>query len=72
MDAIISALKLLDTFYISHNSNILQSVHYSNNFPGVPVEDMPVVEEFFQRNIFKYDFDIHEGEYVGEIDRRII
>ena len=39
-------------------------------FRGVSVEDLPVVEEIVQRNIFIYDFDIQEGEYVGELARR--
>ena len=33
---------------------------------------MPVVEEIVQRNIFIYDFDIQEGEYIGELARRSI
>ena len=31
---------------------------------------LPVVEEFVQRNIFIFDFDIQEGEYVGELAKR--
>ena len=42
------------------------------NFRGVSVEDLPVVEEIVQRNIFIYDFDIQEGEYVVELARRSI
>ena len=42
------------------------------NFRGVSVEDLSVVEEIGQRNIFLYDFDIQEGEYVGEPGRRKI
>ena len=37
------------------------------SFRGVSVEDLPVVDEIVQRNIFIYDFDIQEGEYVGEL-----
>ena len=40
------------------------------NFPGVSVEDLPVVEETVQRDIFIYDSHIQEGEYVGELARR--
>ena len=36
------------------------------------VEDLHVVEEIVQRNIFIYDFDFQEGEYVGELARRSI
>ena len=39
------------------------------SFRGVSVEDLPVVVEIVQRNIFIYDFDIQEGEYVGELAR---
>ena len=41
-------------------------------FPGVSVEDLPVVEEIVQRNIFIYDFDIQEGAYLGELARQSI
>ena len=42
------------------------------NFREVSVEDLPFVEEIVQRNIFIYNFDIQEGEYVGELARRSI
>ena len=41
-------------------------------FRAVSVEDLSVVEEILQRNIFMYDFDIQKGEYVGELARRSI
>ena len=41
-------------------------------FRGVSLEDLPVFEEIVQRNIFNYDFDIQEGEYVKELARRSI
>ena len=61
----------------SHTSRYLtnfisKSGYYPKNFRGVSVEDLPVVEEIVQRNIFIYDFDIQEGEYVGELARRSI
>ena len=37
---------------------------------GVSQEDLTVVEEIVQRNFFIYDFDIQEGEYVGQLARR--
>ena len=43
-----------------------------DTFRGVSVEDFTVVEEIVQINIFIYDFDIQEGEYVGELARRSI
>ena len=42
------------------------------SFRGVSVEDLPVIQEIVQRNIFIYDFDIQESEYVGELARRSI
>ena len=50
---------------------ISKSGYDPKNFRGVSVEDLPVVEETVQRNIFIYDFDIQEGEYV-ELARRSI
>ena len=32
------------------------------NFRGVSIDDLPLVEEIVERNIFIYDFDIQEGE----------
>ena len=51
---------------------ISKSGYDPKSFRGVSLEDLPVVEEIVQRNIFIHDFDIQEGEYVGEIARRSI
>ena len=51
---------------------ISKSGYDRKNFRRVSVEDLPVVEEIAQRNIFIYDFDIQEGEYVGKLARRSI
>ena len=40
------------------------------NFRGVAIDDLSLVEGIVERNIFIYDFDIQEGEYVGELARR--
>ena len=61
----------------SHTSSyftdfILKSGSDLKFFCGVSLEDLPVVEEIVQRNIFKYDFDIQEGENVEELARRSI
>ena len=42
------------------------------NFLGVAIDDLPLVEELVERNIFSYDFDIQEWEYVRELVRRSI
>ena len=51
---------------------ISKSGYEPKNVRGVSVEDLHVVEEIVQRKIFIYDFDIQEGEYVGELARRSI
>ena len=51
---------------------ISKSSFEPKNFRGVSVKDLPVVEEIVQRNIFIYDFDIQEGEYVEDLARRSI
>ena len=57
----------------SHTSRYFTDfISKSGNDPKSFVEDLPVVEEIVQRNIFIYDFDIQEGEYVGELARRSI
>ena len=60
----------------SHTSRYLtdfisKSGYDHNNFHGVFVEELPVVEETVPRNIFIYDFDIQEGEYVEELARKV-
>ena len=49
---------------------ISKSGYDPKNFRGVSIDDLPVVEGIVERNIFIYDFDIQEGEYVGELARR--
>ena len=51
---------------------ISKSGYDPKNFRGVSIDDLPVVEGIVERNIFIYDFDIQEGEYVGELARRSI
>ena len=50
---------------------ISKSGYDPKNFRGVSVEDLSVVEEIVQRNIFIYDFDIQEGD-VEELAQRSI
>ena len=42
------------------------------NFLGVAIDDLPLVEELVERDIFIYVFDIQDVEYVGELARRSI
>ena len=44
----------------------------SKEFRGVSIDDLPLIEGVVERNIFIYDFDFQEGEYVGELARRSI
>ena len=46
--------------------------HDPNNFFGVAIDDLPLVEGIVERSIFIYDFDIQKGEYVGVLARRSI
>ena len=63
-------------YRVSHfcvfNRNFSRSGHDPKKFWWVSVEDSPIVEEIVQRNIFIYDFDIQEREYVGKLARRSI
>ena len=46
---------------------ISESGYDPKNFHGVSIENLSLVEGKVERNIFIYDFDIQEGEYVGEL-----
>ena len=41
-------------------------------FQRVSVEDIPLVEDLIQVNIFLYDIDIVDGSLVGELARRSV
>ena len=67
-DTLISTLTFPDIL-----QNLYQNlVRILKRFCVVSVEGLPVVEEIVQRNIFIYDFDIQEAEYVGKLARRSI
>ena len=51
---------------------ISKSGYDPKNFLRVAIDDLPLVEEIVERNIYIYNFDITEGEYVGELARRSI
>ena len=42
------------------------------NFTGVSFDQIPIIEEQIKQNIFIYDFDIEEGEIIGELVRRSV
>ena len=63
----------LDSHTLRYFTDFISKSGYDpQSFRGVSVEDLPVVEEIGQRNIFIYNFDIQEGEYIGELARRSI
>ena len=40
------------------------------NFAGVSLDQIPLIEKIIKQNIFIYDFDIEDGEIIGELVRR--
>ena len=51
---------------------ISKSGFYPKSFRGVTTDALPHIEGIVQCNIFIYDFDIKEGDYVGELTNKII
>ena len=47
-------------------------IRSEKNFHGVSIDHLPPVEEIVERNIFIYNFDIQEGEYVAKSARQSI
>ena len=43
-----------------------------NQFQGVHMKDIPIVEELLTLNILRYDIDIVDGNFVGELARRSV
>ena len=42
------------------------------SFTGVSFDQIPIIEELIKQNIFIYDFDIEDGEIIGELFRRSV
>ena len=49
-----------------------ESGHDAINFRGVSIDHLELVENAIKHNIFIYDIDIEEGEFVGELARRLV
>ena len=49
-----------------------ESGHDAINFRGVSIDHLVLVENAIKHNIFIYDIDIEEGEFVGELVRRSV
>ena len=41
-------------------------------FCRVSMDNLPIVEDVVEKNIFIYDIDIEDGDFVGELARRSI
>ena len=59
------AMQLFDKFVSSTDCD-------PENFMGVPLDQIPIIENLVEKNIFIYDFTIEDGEIVGELIRRSI
>ena len=57
----------------SKNSNIFlnnSEEREVSNFQGNHLNDIPIIEDLLQLNIFLYDIDFVDGELIGELTRR--
>ena len=43
-----------------------------NQFKGVHMSDIPIVEDLLALNILLYDIDIVDGNFIGELARRSV
>ena len=59
------AMQLFDNFVSATDCD-------PENFMGVSLDQIPVIENLVEKNIFIYDFTIEDGEIVGELIRRSI
>ena len=50
----------------------LYMMHDAINFRGVSIDHLVFVESAIKHNIFIYDIDLEEGEFVGELARKIV
>ena len=44
----------------------------ADQFQGVPMNDIPIVEDLLTLNVLLYDKDIVDGNIVGELARRSV
>ena len=44
----------------------------TKNFAAVSFDQIPIIEELIEQNIFVYGFDIKDGEIIGELVRRSV
>ena len=51
---------------------LYESGHDAINFRGVSIDHLVFVENAIKHNIFIYNFDIEDGDFVGELARRSV
>ena len=49
---------------------ISKSGYNPKKFEGVSIDDQALVDKIVERNVFIYNFDIQEGDYLGELARQ--
>ena len=54
------------------NDFLEKSGYDPKQFRGVSMDNLPVVEDVVEKNIFIYDINIEDGDFVGELARRSI
>ena len=60
-----------NTTKIFHNF-VTASASDPKHFAGVSFDQIPIIEELIKQNVFVYDFDIEDGEIIGELVRRCV
>ena len=65
VDVELQAIKIFQNFVTASGCD-------PENFRGVSFDQIPIIEEQIKQNIFIYDFDIEDGEIIGELVRRSV
>ena len=65
VDVELQAIKIFHNFVTASGCD-------PENFTGVSFDQIPIIEEQITQNIFIYDFDIEDGEIIGELVRRSV
>ena len=63
VDVELQAIKIFHNFVTASGCD-------PESFTGVSCDQIPIIEEQIKQNIFIYDFDIEDGEIIGELVRR--
>ena len=57
---------------IFHNFVVTASGSDAEQSAGVSFDQISIIEELIKQNFFVYDFDIEDGEVIGELVRRSV